>query len=45
MNKNENQSDGANFAETVEKKIQEVITKGKDEKVITEPKPKSGKGL
>jgi hypothetical protein len=45
MNKEKNQNDGANFTQTVEKKIQEAITKGKDQKVISEPKPKSGKGL
>lgn len=47
MNKEKKHSDGANFRETVEKKIQEAITKakGKDQKVISELKPKSGKGL
>jgi len=45
MNNRENQKEGTVFTEAVEKKIQEVITKGKDQKVITEPKPKSGKGL
>jgi hypothetical protein len=34
-----------NFIEAVEKRIQEVITKGKDQKVIFKSKPKSGKGL
>ena len=45
MNNKENQKNGTVFTEAVEKKIQEAITKGKDHKVISEPKPKSGKGL
>jgi hypothetical protein len=45
MKKEKNQNNGVNFTEAVEKKIQEAITKGKDQKAITGPKPKSGKGL
>lgn len=45
MDKKEKQNVGGNFLETVEKKIQEAITKGRDQHVISEPKPKSGKGL
>lgn len=45
MNRKEKQNDNSVFTEDVEKKIQETITKGKDQKVISEPKPKSGKGL
>jgi hypothetical protein len=33
------------FTEGVEKKIKEAITKSKDRKLISEPKPKSDKGL
>ncbi len=45
MNKDEKQNDNSVFTEDVEKKIQEAITKGKGQKVISELKPQSGKGL
>jgi hypothetical protein len=45
INKEKKQNGSANFTEAVEKKIQELIIKGKEEKAISEPKPKSGKGL
>lgn len=45
MNKKENQNDGTIFLETVENKIEVAFAKSKEEKVVSEPKPKSGKGL
>ena len=45
MNNKENQKSDSAFAELVEKKIQVSITKSKNSKKISEPKPKSGKGL
>lgn len=45
MNTKEKQIKKLAFSDLVEKKIQGLITKGKDHKVISEPKPKSGKGL
>ncbi len=45
MKNNRNKNHESAFAAAVEKKIQETISKGKDNKLSSEPKPKSGKGL
>ena len=45
MVKKENQSENQSFSESVELEIQKTLTKGKEKKVGSEPKPKSGKGL